>query len=815
MEQAFEWETQRITLPDGQNGVVCYFQDVTARERDAAALRLTNERFDLAVKVSKAVLFQQDLELRYRWIQNPALDLTSADIVGKRDVDLMERAEDAALTEAIKREVIDSGVGQRREVIVHFKNAALHFDLMVEPLRDAAGLICGVTCAAIDITQRKRAELAREESESRLRYALQAVTAGVWEWDIFSGELFWSPENYALYDIDPAQGSLRFEDWVSRLHPEDRDRVNEHMRAVLDGREAEFRTEFRIVMPQGAVRWLLSLGRMERRRDGQPVRLSGLNLDITARKLAEVAHLETERNYRALARASSEVAYQMSADWSSMQPVGGRELVGSSDRPLADWAWLDQNVPRDEHARIRQAISEAIARKGLFEMEHRVLHPDGSIGWTLSRAVPILDENQSVVAWFGAASDITQRKRIELDLISATAAAKKANRAKSEFLSSMSHELRTPLNAILGFAQLLESGTPAPTPTQRRNLEQIIKGGWYLLDLINEILDLALIESGKLAFTQEPISLAEVMLECRAMFKPQARKREINMTFPAFEVPAYVSADRTRLKQVLINLLSNAIKYNKTQGAVTVEYTLSPPDAIRVSVRDTGEGLAPEKLAQLFQPFNRLGQEAGAEEGTGIGLVMSKQLVELMGGTIGVDSEIGVGSVFWFELKRASAPQAARQQAARVRAQARAQVSPGTPPRTVLCVEDNAANLALIEQLMTRRPDLRLLSARDGIKGMELARAHGPQVILLDINLPGISGIEVMKTLQADLFTAHIPIVALSANALPGDIEDGIKSGFFNYITKPFEVTQFMDALDEALEFSQIATTRATGKEQA
>ena len=279
----------------------------------------------------------------------------------------------------------------------------------------------------------------------------------------------------------------------------------------------------------------------------------------------------------------------------------------------------------------------------------------------LTLKAPLRDGSNRVVGVLGISRDITERKRIELDLTRATAVAEKANRAKSDFLSSMSHELRTPLNAILGFAQLLESGTPAPTPTQKRNLEQIIKGGWYLLDLINEILDLALIESGKLALTQEPISLAEVMLECRALFKPQARKRGINMTFPAFEVPAYVRADRTRLKQVVINLLSNAIKYNKAQGAVTVEYTWSPPDAIRVSVRDTGQGLAPEQLAQLFQPFNRLGKEAGPEQGTGIGLAMSRSLVELMGGTMGADSAVGVGSVFWFELKWASASSATRQ----------------------------------------------------------------------------------------------------------------------------------------------------------
>jgi signal transduction histidine kinase len=219
------------------------------------------------------------------------------------------------------------------------------------------------------------------------------------------------------------------------------------------------------------------------------------------------------------------------------------------------------------------------------------------------------------------------------------AAAEKANRAKTDFLSSMSHELRTPLNAILGFAQLMESGTPPPTPAQqKRSLDQILKAGWYLLELINEILDLALIESGKVTLSREPVSLAEVMLECRAMIEPQAQQRGIGMTFPRFEAPCHVKADRTRIKQVLINLLFNAIKYNRPGGTVSVECSPCPPNSIRISVRDTGAGLSPEQLAQLFQPFNRLGKETGAEEGTGIGLVVTKRLVELMGGVIGVDS---------------------------------------------------------------------------------------------------------------------------------------------------------------------------------
>ena len=221
----------------------------------------------------------------------------------------------------------------------------------------------------------------------------------------------------------------------------------------------------------------------------------------------------------------------------------------------------------------------------------------------------------------------------------------------------MSHELRSPLNAILGFAQLINSDSPPPTPSQTASIDQILHAGWYLLELINEILDLAQIESGKLALSREPTSLAEVMLECQAMIEPQAQKRGITMTFPQSGIPCFVDADRTRLKQVLINLLSNAIKYNQANGTVVVECAASAPERIRISVRDTGAGLPPDMLPQLFQPFNRLGQERSTEEGTGIGLVMSKRLVELMGGLIGVESTVGSGSVFWFELNATAEPQ--------------------------------------------------------------------------------------------------------------------------------------------------------------
>ncbi len=439
---------------------------------------------------------------------------------------------------------------------------------------------------------------------------------------------------------------------------------------------------------------------------------------------------------------------------------------------------------------------------------------DGSRFPAIVSITALRDDYGDLIGYLLIGSDNSVRKRVEVELNAAMAAAEKANHAKTDFLSGMSHELRTPLNAILGFAQLMESGSPPPTLPQKRNLDQILKAGWYLLELINEILDLALIESGKLTLSQEPVSLVEVMLECRAMIEPQAQKRGISMTFPRFDAPYFVKADRTRVKQVLINLLFNAIKYNKAGGAVAVECVPKAPDLIRISIRDSGAGLAPEQVTQLFQPFNRLGKEASAEEGTGIGLVVSKRLVDLMGGAIGADSVVGVGSVFWIELSLTKAPQLAVLEAERA-ALARPAIPDGTPLRTLLYVEDNPANLELVEQLIARRPDLRLLSAAEGNLGIEFARAYLPEVILMDINLPGISGIEAMKILRADPATARIPIVALSANAVPRDIERGLEAGFFNYLTKPIKVDEFMEALDAALDYSRTAPGRATTKEKA
>jgi PAS domain S-box-containing protein len=463
--------------------------------------------------------------------------------------------------------------------------------------------------------------------------------------------------------------------------------------------------------------------------------------------------------------------------------------------------------------RAQRCIERVLSELKLTNYELTAETPDRRQTIVSCNATPFYDRDRRLCGVIASARDVTERKRLDgalqdsnQELNGARITAERANLAKSDFLSSMSHELRSPLNAILGFAQLMDSGLPAPTVAQKDSIDQILQAGWYLLELINEVLDLSLIESGKVSLSLEPVSLAEVLADCQAMIEPQARSGGIRISFSLPDTAVSVRADRTRLKQIFVNLLSNAIKYNRVGGSVDVTCGAGAGGRLRVSFQDTGEGLSADKQAHLFEAFNRLGQEGGVEQGTGIGLVVCKRLVALMGGEIGVDSTVGVGSLFWVEMGAAQALTAPARTPAGATAPLTAPAA-GLHRHTVLCVEDNGANLKLVAQLVARRPDIHLLSARDGRRGIEIARESLPDVILMDINLPGISGLAALRILAGDAATAHIPVVALSANAMPRDIEKGLQAGFFRYLTKPIKVNEFMDTLDQALKAAQAATT--------
>jgi hypothetical protein len=386
-------------------------------------------------------------------------------------------------------------------------------------------------------------------------------------------------------------------------------------------------------------------------------------------------------------------------------------------------------------------------------------------------------------------NDTTERKLAEEALIHARDAAERASRAKSEFLSRMSHELRTPMNAILGFSQVLE--IEPLNAEQQSFVREIHRAGDHLLELINELLDLSAIESGRLETVIQSVALQAAMEQAVHMVKPLLQRQGIAL-IDQCQQEITVLADATRLKQVLVNLLSNAGKYNRSGGSVHIDCQMLDAERMRLSVTDTGRGIAPEKIGLLFQPFERLGvSESTAIEGTGIGLAISKRLIELMGGAIGVDSAPGQGSTFWIELPLAQSPQ-----------QADAAVPAALPDaaqdaRKILYVEDNAANLKVVEAMLRNRPNLTLLSASNGEYGLELAQRYLPDVILLDIHLPGMDGYAVLKALQAQPDTRGIPVIALSADAMPLDVERGLAAGFRRYLTKPVKVAELVDAVEQ------------------
>jgi signal transduction histidine kinase len=411
------------------------------------------------------------------------------------------------------------------------------------------------------------------------------------------------------------------------------------------------------------------------------------------------------------------------------------------------------------------------------------------------RTYPPADPNAAIMSRL-TAELVSFEERLNQRLRQAKEEAERANRAKSEFLSRMSHELRTPLNAVIGFAQILELDEPV-TPEQLENIHYILKGGRHLLNLINEVLDLAKIEAGRLELVLEPLSIRDVVEDTIALIQPLAAAQQIRVEHcSAGNGMWQVVGDRHRLQQVLLNLLSNATKYNRPSGTITITYSEPASGQLRVAISDTGYGIPAEDFPQLFTPFERLRAERTGVEGTGIGLAVSKALVEAMGGMIGVESVVGHGSTFWFELPRAEGRNAPIEELVD------AAEAPSEVPSNaykVLYIEDNLSNVRLLERIVARRPDVELLSAMQGGLGIELAREHRPNLVLLDINLPDLLGQEVLSRLQNDPRTAAIPIVVISADATPHQIEHFLSLGAHTYLTKPLDVKQFLNVLDETL----------------
>ena len=408
-----------------------------------------------------------------------------------------------------------------------------------------------------------------------------------------------------------------------------------------------------------------------------------------------------------------------------------------------------------------------------------------------------LFEEQSVVV-NDLRNEINERVRVEEELHEARSEAERANLAKSDFLSRMSHELRTPLNAILGFAQLLE--LEELPPDQRDSTEQIVKGGRRLLDLINEVLDIARIETGTLQLSLEPVPVGEVVRDAIDLIRPLATERRIRLRSEVAPeiMSSHVMADQQRLGQAVLNLLSNAVKYNVDEGAVSVAAVEDEAGLVHIGVRDTGPGIPDDKISLLFTPFERLGAEATTVEGTGLGLALSKSLIEAMGGTLGVDTVRGQGTTFWISLRATQGP--IEEPVAPVLSSGEERVD---SPKKVLYVEDNLSNLRLVQRLVAREQHLELISAMTGTLGLEMAQQHRPDLVLLDLHLPDLQGTELLVRLQKDPRTSDIPVVVLSADATSRQIERLRKLGATEYLTKPIDVLEFNNVLTRLISSGQ------------
>jgi PAS domain S-box-containing protein len=555
--------------------------------------------------------------------------------------------------------------------------------------------------------------------------------------------------------------------------------------------------ERRYIRKNGEVLWITRTACLMRDVDGQPRNFLIMVEDISERKRAEKALCESKRELEAAHHAnqlimdnSQDVICTMD-EWGRFVSVSAacEHLWGYAPADLVGRPYIDLVCPEDRV--MTNQVADVLRLDGkITDFVNRYTRKDGTLVDVLWSA----SWSEADKIMFCVAHDVTDRARIEKALREAKEEADRANHAKSEFLSRMSHELRTPLNAILGFGQLLERQNP--TETQRTRVGHIISAGRHLLNLINEVLDISRVETGNLQLSLEPVCVADALEEALNLMRPLAAERGIELlTSAPPDQSYYVMADRQRFKQVLLNFLTNAVKYTPLDGKVTVSFSATGTGAVRIVVSDTGAGISPAKLARLFTPFDRLGAEQTGVEGTGLGLALCQRLMQAMHGSIGVNSTLGQGSTFWVELARADSPLDGLARAKRSASQS----SNGSDAekRTILYLEDNLSNLTLIEQMLAERPHIQLITAMQGELGIELARRHSPDLILLDLHLPDLPGWEVLSRLQHDVATRDIPVVIISADATSRQIKRLMAAGAHAYLTKPLDMLEFFRIINE------------------
>ncbi|WP_417565979.1 PAS domain-containing protein [Marinobacter sp.] len=701
-------------------------------------------------------------------------------------------------------------------------------------------------------------EIQQERSRERLRRAQSFANIGTWEWNLETDDLFWTERVPMLFGYPEGELETSFENFVAAIHPGDRDRVKSAIQASIE-HDTPYQIEHRIIWPNGAVRWLLETGAVVRGQDGTAQQMLGVVEDITAMHdtKQQLARQTTLLNmlHDSLTAFVLEGKFRATLDsmlgslldlTDSKFGFLAEVFFTAEDAPflrvqsITDISWNPESAEMHSRAGTRNfelhdldnMLGASIRQREIVTVNESQAEglfiglPDGHPKIRTLLSVPIFIGSDLVgtfvlanrnsgydttiieflrpfMATYGVI--INSQRMLDMEevnrksLVRAKLRADQANRAKSEFLSNMSHELRTPLNAIQGFGQLLQSDSRL-SEDQQDSISEILSAGRHLLALINEVLDLARIESGKLELSLESLPVNSVIHEALTLIKHSAEKQGLTITTRDIE-HYHVTADWTRLKQAVLNLLSNAVKYNRLNGSVEIEAGLYQESWVEIRISDTGHGIPESHIPDLFQPFNRLGAELGHIEGTGIGLSLTRQLVELMGGSIGVTSTVGKGSTFWIRL-----PAEDRDTCTNGSPTLHSNPAPDNGEKnlhagkcTILYIEDNPANLKLVERIIKREPRFILVSATNAADGLRLASNYPPDLILLDINLPDMDGYSLLGKLKSFKHLSEKPMLALTANAMSDDMQRGRNSGFDDYLTKPINIDELMNTLKKFL----------------
>jgi PAS domain S-box-containing protein len=807
-------ETHQNPLPDG--GLVLVHVDITERLASQAVLAEQQRMLALVLQNTEQGFWYIDNGLRTT-DANPAmcrmLGVERDQMIGRSIYDFVDEANAAIFREHVRLRTLGQAEGYEI-ALLRADGSLVHCFNNATPVFDDRGRKTGALGLFSDISAQKRAEQqirragdALAQKSQVLAATLDSLSQGVLgvdaqgrcnTWNRRFTELLQIPEG--LMQQQPTLDELRqfqlvhghFGDRLERLDEAGRRNILGFVQS--DTRPVALR--YQRTRSDGCVLEVAS----HFAADGSLVRTY---TDVTAAVQAQQALRESEMRFRTMADGAPALIWLSGADgqqtWFNQRWL---DYTGCALDQALTQPWSN-HIHAQDLASCRDRFASAFEQRRAYTLEFRLRRVDGSWGWIADQGIPRFAADGRFEGYISYGWDITERKAAETalraakdDAEAAREQAERANRAKSDFLSRMSHELRTPMNAILGFGQLLQADTEQPLgAVQQQRVTELLRGGHHLLVLINEVLDIAMIEGGNLHLALVPVDVGALARDCLSLVQPVAQVRGVvlAMALLTADAPACLAwADATRLRQVLLNLLSNAIKFNRLGGQVRLACRSDAPDVL-IEVADQGPGIAPDQLPRLFQAFERLGVD-GAIEGTGIGLALSRHLVTLMHGEIGVRSAPGEGCVFWVRLPGSVA------------------ALPGLPPpgvagaseapqrrHSVLYIEDNEVNRMLMEGMLGHRPGIDLHLASLPEEGLALAAAQPPDLVLLDISLPGMDGFEVLRRLREMPAMRTVPVIAVSANAMPADLEDAQRAGFADYLTKPVHLPRLLDLVDRTL----------------